>query len=311
MLVGSSWINILKENGVETQYSPSDIPAYDSEESYNLLRERIYNQLKQNGEVPEVYGMPRYMDDAQPNDEEMFGEESRVSASQAIDCVANRGACGPNEVCIPFRSPQIQGICNCRAGYARDEVGKCALDVKGEVEDKYRMLKKLQPSEPIGGAKNGDADDAAVKHLSVSVVPKTVQLPVNEASLSAFPVPDEQASGVAYNYSWSLIGQPKGAINGTMSDKTKNEIQLSNLSEGVYQFKVVVLGRGWAGEAFANVTVLPQKRVNRPPVVIINPATQIIKEPTSTAILDGSATTVVHSPLKRNNIRAKWSAFAF
>lgn len=316
MIADSSWISILKEKGVDAQYSPSDIPAYDSDESYSLLRERIYNQLKQNSQVPEesVYGMPRYMDDAQQNDEEMFGEESRVSASQAIDCVANRGACGPNEVCIPFRSTQM-GICHCRAGYGRDEVGKCVLDAKDEVEDKYRMLKKLQPSEPIGGGgggvgkSGGDADDTAVKHLSVSVVPKTVQLPVNEASLSAFPVPDEQASGVAYNYSWSLIGQPKGAINGTMSDKTKNEIQLSNLSEGVYQFKVVVLGRGWAGEAFANVTVQPQKRVNRPPVVIINPATQIIKEPTSTAILDGSATTVNSRHCAKGQRSSKCSTF--
>lgn len=236
--------------------------------------------------------MPRYIDETQQNDEEMVGEESRVSTSRAIDCVANPGACDSNEVCIPFRSTRM-GICHCRADYARNELGKCVLDAKDDVEEKYRILKKLQPSEPLESGKSADPDDTSVKHLSVSVVPKTVQLPVNEASLSAFPVPDEQASGVAYNYSWSLIGQPKGAINGTMSDKTKNEIQLSNLSEGVYQFKVVVLGRGWEGEAIANVTVLPQKRLNRPPVVIINPATQIIKEPTSTAILDGSASTVI------------------
>lgn len=288
-----SWTSILKEKGVDIQYTSSDAPSYDSDESYNLLPERIYNQLKQNNEMPEesVYGMPRYMDEAQPNDEEMIGDESRVSTSQTIDCISNPAACDLTEMCIPFRSTQL-GICHCRAGYARNEFGKCVLDAKDDAVDKYQILKKLQPNQPLDGEKISDSDDTTVKQLSVSVVPKTVQLPVNEASLSAFPVPDEQASGVAYNYSWSLIGQPKGAINGTMSDKTKNEIQLSNLSEGVYQFKVIVLGRGWAGEAFANVTVLPQKRVNQPPVVIINPATQIIKEPTSTAILDGSASTV-------------------
>lgn len=45
------------------------------------------------------------------------------------------------------------------------------------------------------------------------------------------------------------------------------------------------------GEAFANVTVLPEKRFNKAPVVVITPAQQILKAPTSTAILDGSAST--------------------
>lgn len=111
------------------------------------------------------------------------------------------------------------------------------------------------------------------------------------AMLSAFPVPDERLSGVAYNYTWSLISQPNGDINGTMSDKTKSEIELTNLSEGLYRFKVVVSGNGWLGETFANITVLPQKRYNKSPIVIIKPAQQIIKEPTNSAILDGSAST--------------------
>lgn len=282
----------MKEKSVETQYVP-DVEVYDADETNASNR---LEQMKEGLEESTMYGMPRYMDDSQQNDDGMIGEESqRVSTTQAIDCVANQGACGKNEVCIAFRSSRM-GICNCRDEYIRNEFGNCVADVKHQAEDKYTILKKLQPNAVLANRienSRSESDDSLPRHLSVSVVPKTVQLPDNQATLSAFPVPDEQTSGVAYNYSWSLIGQPKGAINGTMSDKTKNEIQLSNLSEGVYQFKVIVLGRGWEGDALANVTVVPLKRVNKAPIVIINPATQIIKEPTSTAILDGSASTVI------------------
>lgn len=290
----------MKENSVETQYVPDD--AYDGDDTVALNR---IEQLKEGLDDNAMYGSPRYMDDTQPSDDMMVAEESqRVSTSQAIDCVANPGACGKNEVCIAFRSSGM-GICHCREEYIRNSYGNCVADMKNPVEDKYTILKKLQPNINAALAQrmeNGrsETDDSLPGHLSVSVVPKTVQLPDNQASLSAFPVPDEQTSGVAYNYSWTLIGQPKGAINGTMSDKTQKEIQMTNLSEGVYQFKVVVSGRRWEGEAFANVTVVPLKRVNKAPIVVINPATQIIKEPTSTAILDGSASTVIL--VHRNNV---------
>lgn len=247
-----------------------------------------------NNEVPDesVYGMPRYMDDSQQNDDEMIADESRKSTAKAIDCVANAGACGQNEVCIEFSAGV--GICNCRENFVRSRYsGNCIIDTH-ETEDQFTMLKKMQPNlnEAKGSGKNTDGtDDTLIKRIAVDVISKSVQLPDNQVNLTAFTVPDEATSGVAYNYSWTLIGQPKGAINGTMSDKTKNTIELSNLSEGVYQFKVIVLGRGWKGDAFANVTVLSQRRVNKPPIVVINPASQIIKEPTSTAILDGSSST--------------------
>lgn len=80
-------------------------------------------------------------------------------------------------------------------------------------------------------------------------------------------------------------------MNGTTSDKTKSEIELKNLSEGLYRFKVIVSGKGWHGETFANVTVLPARRFNKPPQVVITPAQQTIKAPTNSAILDGSAST--------------------
>lgn len=46
------------------------------------------------------------------------------------------------------------------------------------------------------------------------------------------------------------------------------------------------------GFTFANVTVLPPKRINQPPQVIINPPTQTVKLPNTEAVLDASGTKV-------------------
>lgn len=43
------------------------------------------------------------------------------------------------------------------------------------------------------------------------------------------------------------------------TDKNGETLKLSNLSEGVYEFKVAVSGPGVYGEALANVTVMPRK----------------------------------------------------
>lgn len=40
-----------------------------------------------------------------------------------------------------------------------------------------------------------------------------------------------------------------------------------------------------------NVTVLPAKRHNKPPVIIITPANQTIKQPNSAAVVDASSST--------------------
>lgn len=91
-----------------------------------------------------------------------------------------------------------------------------------------------------------------------------------------------------YKYLWTVIDQPNGIMNGTISEQTKSKVSLTNLSEGVYIFRVKVSGNGSYGEAVANITVMPEKRINKIPEVIITPREQTIKLPTSVAILDGS-----------------------
>lgn len=96
-----------------------------------------------------------------------------------------------------------------------------------------------------------------IKRLLVSAVSKEVRLPENEVTLSAYTVPAEQENE-HYNYAWSLLSQPDGHT-GIMADQNRMTVKLSNLSEGLYAFKVAVNGLNVYGEAYANVSVLPRK----------------------------------------------------
>lgn len=96
-----------------------------------------------------------------------------------------------------------------------------------------------------------------IKQLLVSAVSKEVRLPENAVTLSAFTVPAERENE-HYNYAWSLLSQPEGHT-GTMTDQNRMTVKLSNLSEGLYKFKVTVSSPGAYGEAYANVSVLPRK----------------------------------------------------
>lgn len=97
-----------------------------------------------------------------------------------------------------------------------------------------------------------------VKPIFVKTVSKEVRMPENEVTLSAFTVPaDEQVSG-HYNYAWTLLSQPE-PHTGIMTDQNQRTVKLSNLSEGLYKFKVSVTGLDSFGEAYANVTVMPRE----------------------------------------------------
>jgi hypothetical protein len=98
-----------------------------------------------------------------------------------------------------------------------------------------------------------------MKQLLVSAVSKEVRLPENEVTLSAYTVPERPEQGNQdYNYAWSLLSQPEGHT-GTMTDQNRVTVKLSNLSEGLYTFKVAVSSPNAYGEAYANVSVLPRK----------------------------------------------------
>lgn len=230
----------------------------------------------------------RIATDQYSDDSDLHIDESRFY-SNLISCEVGLTTCPTNEECVQLIPKSRQGICNCEESYVRNESEQC-------VRLSDQMLKdvnlEFDPKLDVDGTASKSSTVSSVKKLTVSVVSKTVRLPEQEVTLAAYTIPDEKSSGDTYKYLWSLISQPSGDVNGIMSDQTKDNIKLSKLSEGLYRFKVIVTGLNMYGEAYANVTVSREKRINRAPEVIITPAQQTLKLPTSKAILDGSTSTV-------------------
>lgn len=227
--------------------------------------------------------------DQYSDDSDLHIDDSRFYAN-LISCeVGVDTTCSANEECVQLIPKSRQGICNCAEAYVRNESEQCVRISDQMIKD---MNVGFEPIADVDGMSSKSSTVSSIKKLTVSVVSKTVRLPDQEVTLAAYTIPDEKSSGDTYKYLWSLISQPSGDVNGIMSDQTKDNIKLSKLSEGLYQFKVEVTGSNMYGEAYANVTVSREKRINRPPEVIITPAQQTLKLPTSKAILDGSTSTV-------------------
>lgn len=208
--------------------------------------------------------------------------------------------CPLNEECISVRVDVNTGICKCSRGFVRNHLRVCVPDsvdygLLDESGSAHNIMLASATSNEATTQLKPDSEPTpktdANKKLMVSVVSKEVRLPEKEVTLAAFTVPDEESSNTKYKYLWTLINQPKSPMNGTISDQSQSKVKLSNLSEGLYTFKVTVTGDGTYGEAMANVTVLPEKRINRVPQVIITPSEQTIRQPTTNAILDGSTST--------------------
>ncbi|XP_046672633.1 dyslexia-associated protein KIAA0319 [Homalodisca vitripennis] len=185
------------------------------------------------------------------------------------------------------------GTCVCDDGYLRNRQGDCISAGNMTAVSALLLSPSRESTESPSSTKVSEGLDSTsklpVQTLHVSVVSKMVRLPENGAALSAYTIPAELPGGEKYNYEWTLISQPEGSSKGTMTDKNGETLKLSNLSEGVYKFKVAVSGPGVYGEALANVTVMAPKRINRPPVAIVKPASKTVKLPNTGAVLDGSS----------------------
>lgn len=256
-----------------------DSNAYDDDEFPLLAEKRMKQLLLQPGEE---------------NDEDLsyYGGAELPNNAKFMTCDLDT-PCPLQEQCVPLPANALTGICSCKHGFVRNKQHKCVLPVIP-----YSSYLSEASPQDVAASENIPELVSAPQHevkqeaLVVSVVSKEVQLPEQEVTLAAFTVPDEQTSGAKYKYLWTLITQPKGPMNGTISDQSKSKVKLKNLSEGLYTFKVTVTGdNGTFGEATANVTVLPEKRINQAPQVIISPPEQIIRQPTSNAVLDGSSST--------------------
>ncbi|XP_053672289.1 dyslexia-associated protein KIAA0319-like protein [Anopheles nili] len=233
-------------------------------------------------------------------EESKFYSETKALGSMRPCDVTREDSCPRNEVCVRVVSSLHQGICTCPEGFERGEKDMCRSKeplVEQAIGSSIAVPQMLSAQKlTMENGDTGDSEDPlqtpmrSSKELTVSVASKDVRLPTNEATLSAYVIPDEKMSGDKYNYLWTLVSQPKGDNNSTIADPTKSIAKLSGLAEGLYQFKVTVSGQnGSYGEGFMNITVLPEQKINKPPRAVITPTNQPVRLPNHEAILDGSA----------------------
>ncbi|XP_018324122.1 dyslexia-associated protein KIAA0319-like protein [Agrilus planipennis] len=196
--------------------------------------------------------------------------------------IGNPEACEINEECIQNHPKSRSGTCRCKTGFARSPSGLCTLVLDFKDKGIHDVLNGFSEQIlPVSSSTN-----TSLKQLTITVESKEVKLPENEVTLTAFIDPPATEKG-GYQYDWNLIQQPEG--NAAVKHQNGEQLQLSQLSEGLYTFKVTASNDVSYGEAFTNVTVLPPSRVNKPPVVVITPANQTVKLPNTGAVLDGSS----------------------
>ncbi|CAG0918755.1 unnamed protein product, partial [Notodromas monacha] len=131
-----------------------------------------------------------------------------------------------------------------------------------------------------------------IETLIVNATSKVVRLPSPDVTLSAFamPPPSPDVDPKGYEYNWKLMNAlPGGEDKGTTTNQNSATLRLSDIKPGVYSFQVTVKGTHSFGSATANLTVLPPLRVNTAPVAMVEPVTQVIRLPSNSALIDGSA----------------------
>ncbi|XP_050347693.1 dyslexia-associated protein KIAA0319 isoform X2 [Nymphalis io] len=295
VLSNENWSDILDQSNfreLNNNFSPEDESIYSFSNHHNDLTDddesnfltHFINNLP-NIEEDERQNFEKYTDS---NDNEM------MLASRFLEknsCEVGADDCPYNSECIPLGLKMQNGICKCIMGTEENAQGACVP----------RRPFSKGPTIPIGSIKKSDnlisemrtedlkSDKPITKqNLTVSISSKEVQLPDNEVTLAAYTIPDEKSTMSHYNYVWTLVDQPKNGFTGNMN-QNGGTVTLTDLTEGQYRFKVTVNSTNSYGEAFANVTVLPPKRTNTPPIVVITPQAQTVKLPNSGAVLDGSA----------------------
>nr|XP_048284074.1 dyslexia-associated protein KIAA0319 homolog [Myodes glareolus] len=129
-----------------------------------------------------------------------------------------------------------------------------------------------------------------VKALAVSAGDNLViTLPDSEAELKASVAPAPSAD-TTYNYEWELMSHPID-FQGKIKQENKPILHLSQLSVGLYTFRVAVSSEDAFGEGYVNITVLPAARVNQPPIAVVSPRIQELTVPLTSALIDGSQST--------------------
>lgn len=203
--------------------------------------------------------------------------------------------CPKNEECVNLSGKRRNGVCNCKSGLSRDSTtGSCVATLNASALTQLNSTTKLPltPSSPPTPVPVSSSTATSTPYaLIVSAGDnKELHLPENEVILSAY-VFKENSEGSQYRYQWTLVSHPDGEETGVMQDQNTNSLKLSHLRQGLYTFRVEATGNNSYGDNTVNVTVLPPKRINKPPVAVIQPDNVTVKLPTKETVLDGSFST--------------------
>lgn len=284
-----TWEEVLKQESEVKEMQPkkednSNMNFMNNFFNYDI-NEKLYKTLQQlsvpEGKIPKIYGRERFVneDDIDP----LESEDSSNSFLNLKPCIPGVHTCQEHEEC---QLMSIKGgLCRCRQGYYKYKHKCIARSVTVPIVP-AAFQETSYPQKFTEGEEENQSEPEQVK-LQVTVESKNIQLPKDEASLTAFVEPNDEK----HAFLWSLVDKPENDKNGTITDQTQQTVRVSNLIEGLYRFKLTVTGTSSYGEAFANVTVTHAKRNNKPPIAIITPNHQVIKVTNKKAILDGSAST--------------------
>ncbi|CAH0400900.1 unnamed protein product [Chilo suppressalis] len=300
VLPNENWSDILDQSSyseVSNGYSPEEETLYSPYTSHrnDIINEdddtsflsHFINNLP-NIEEDEARTFDKYRDN---NDSDMIMDANNYLDKVSCDVGAND--CPFNSECIPLGIKPNNGICKCIPGTEENAQGACIQIIRPYAKGPTIPIDSIKKPDDVSGTKMDEtktemSTPKTIQNLTVSVSDKQVQLPDNEVTLAAYTIPDEKATKSHYNYVWTLVDQSKGGFTGNMNQDGAT-VKLTDLTEGQYRFKVTVNGTSSYGEGFATVTVLPLKRINTAPVVVITPQTQTVKLPNSGAVLDGSS----------------------
>jgi hypothetical protein len=115
---------------------------------------------------------------------------------------------------------------------------------------------------------------------------QTISLPVYSITLDGSSSSDPDNNIV--NYSWRKISGP---VSFTIANDTAVKTQVTNLTEGIYEFELKVTdSAGLSDRDTVTITVNDMMQPNRPPVADAG-SDQTITLPTNSVTLDGSAST--------------------
>ncbi|XP_077521827.1 dyslexia-associated protein KIAA0319-like protein isoform X3 [Amblyomma americanum] len=201
--------------------------------------------------------------------------------------------CLKNEECVITGQRRRTGTCHCRQGFTRDPASDSCVGTQNSSVSEQAV----PTTSPLSSSSTKAA--AAVSPTTTTPYPlivsagenKELHLPENEVVLSAYALKAGGDAGNQFRYQWTLVSHPDGEETGVMQDQNTQALKLSHLREGLYTFRVAVTGNNSYGEATTNVTVLPPKRINKPPVAVIQPDNVTVKLPSKDTVLDGSFST--------------------